>query len=121
MLSVASSACAATNAALEALASQLRHVRSLAVDQNTNLACPGNLKHLRGLAMPVVLAALLEPDLKHDNSGNSEWSYFLTSPSPPVVESEGSIQVTMGGGFPIVTFFFGRQETVERVTCSYAR
>jgi hypothetical protein len=122
VLTMSSGACAAKNITLDTLASQLRYVRSLAVEEKTNMACPENLTRLRGLAMPVVLAALLEPDFKEDNSSKSEWSYFLTSPSRSGVESESeSIHISAGGGFPIVTFSFGRRERVERVTCSYAR
>jgi hypothetical protein len=87
------------------------------------MSCPENasLLHLHGLKKSEVLDQLSEPDSEEKEAKVSSWSYFLTSPEAVVVDKDGLLQLSTGGGFPIVTFAFNPQEVVERVTCIYAR
>jgi hypothetical protein len=108
---------------LRELAEQLGHMRSSAPDANAEMACPdkADLVRLRGLKKSEVLSALSSPDYEEEDTGTSSWSYFLTSPRNGVVDRGETLEVTAGGGFPVVTFVFNGLGKAEHVTCSYAR
>jgi hypothetical protein len=101
---------------LTKLGQQLRHLRSLPVGAPTSARCPENLSRFSGLEKKQITDALGAPDYTEDGSVNAsrrvEWSYFFTSPVP-----EGQV----GGGFPELTFIFGRNGRVMRTTCYYSR
>jgi hypothetical protein len=120
---LAGAAGAASNGALEELMKQLQSMRSLPPGTSTDAKCPPpeNLAFLRGMKRLDVLAALSSPDFEEEAASGLEWSYFLTSPRRGVVDSGESLEVTVGGGFPTVTFFFTKQDETGRVTCAYAR
>lgn len=105
------------------LRDQLRYVRALDAGAPVDMSCPekASLLHLHGLKKSEVLDQLSEPDFEEEEADVSSWSYFLTSPEEGVVAKDGTLQLSTGGGFPIVTFIFNPQEVVERVTCAYAR
>jgi hypothetical protein len=101
---------------LAKLGRELRHLRSLPVGAPTSASCPKDLSRFTGLQKKQITDALGAPDYTEDGSVNAsrrvEWSYFFTSPVP-----EGQV----GGGFPELTFVFGRNGRVVRTTCYYSR
>lgn len=91
---------AESNALLDDLGANLRQARSLPMGAKTNYRCPEGLEILVGMQIAIIVDALPKPD------------YFLTCPVPPGKR---------GGGFPQVTFFSGKDNKIESVTCFYAR
>ena len=100
---------------LAKLGRQLRHLRSLPGGAPTSASCPKNLSRFTGLQKKQIADALGAPDYTEGGSKTDkplEWSYFFTSPVP-----EGQL----GGGFPELTFIFGRHGRVMQTTCYYSR
>jgi hypothetical protein len=121
VIAAGSSADANDQDALRELSKQLRYVRSLAPDANVDTSCPEKalLARLRGLTKSEVLAQLSDPDSEEENT--NVWSYFVTSQTEGVIDRGDCLEVTTGGGFPIITFVFNPRGRAERVTCAYAR
>jgi hypothetical protein len=100
---------------LAKLGRQLRHLRSLPVGAPASASCPENLVRFTGLQKKQISDALGAPDYTEGGSKPGqplEWSYFFTSPVP---------MDQVGGGFPELTFIFGRNGHVMRTTCHYSR
>jgi hypothetical protein len=119
----ANAAAAEDQDALRAIADQLSHVRSSATGTDVDVACPkkSHLARLRGLTRSAVFAQLSAPDFEDDDTSTSSWSYFMTNRIEGVVDRGEYLEVTRGGGFPIITFAFNQQGKVQAVTCTYAR
>ena len=97
------------SALLDALAQELKSMRSLPVGTPTRSACPKDSSSLVGLAQQQVKSKLGEPDFV-DVDGS--WSYFFTSPVPVGQD---------GGGFPQLTFGFDAKGRIAHVSCYYSR
>jgi hypothetical protein len=105
-------------ALLNSLGKQLHVLRSLPKGEVVHARCPGNISSLSGASEDQIHSALGTPNYVED----SRWSYFLTSPAKdPLPEVPGKIEVTAGGGFPVISFSFGANQQVISVSCSYAR
>jgi hypothetical protein len=95
---------------LETLAIGLAHVRTLPQGSPTSYACPKDKDSLLGTSQSAIRKALGQPD--YVEFSPSAWTYFFTRPVPPSQR---------GGGYPELTFYFGKQKAVTRVTCFYVR
>jgi hypothetical protein len=123
MLAFAAGAYAADeNEALLELGAQLRYVRALPQGADINVSCPreARLAELHGTSKEQLLVHLSEPDFEEKNSSAWYWSYFLTSPNESIDKGE-FLELTVGGGFPIIRFTFDANGITEGVTCVYAR
>ena len=97
------------SALLDALAQELKSMRSLPVGTPTHSACPKDSSSLVGLAQQQVKSKLGEPDFV---DADGSWSYFFTSPVPVGQD---------GGGFPQLTFGFDAKGRIAHVSCYYSR
>jgi len=113
--------------ALNLLASQIKQARSLSAGSESHFQCPKHMNQFVGMRSTDISSALGKPDYIGDGQesdsrhSQNSWSYFLTSPKREEVARDNEVIVSAGGGFPVVTFYLDRSETVERAECSYAR
>ena len=94
---------------LEKLAIELAQART-PQGSPTSYACPKDKDRLVGTSQGAIRQALGGPD--YVEFSPSAWSYFFTRAVPPNQR---------GGGYPELTFYFGKQKLVTRVTCFYVR
>jgi biopolymer transport protein ExbD len=109
------------------LADAIARAKSTTNGSATTAPCPPHLEKLVGLTSHGIFEALGKPDYEQGTSGAPKhrqlsWSYFLRPPrrDNPKPE-EGTVIVSSGGGYAVVTLHFGASKTVVRAECSLAR
>jgi hypothetical protein len=95
---------------LKTLAHDLTQARNLPKGSPASYKCPKDKDSLVGTSQSAIRQSLGVAD--YVEFSPSAWSYFFTRPVPPSQR---------GGGYPELTFYFGKQQMVTRVTCLYVR
>jgi hypothetical protein len=119
VLVVSSSARAQESAALTALAAQLQQARALPAGTPTHLACPSDMNQFVGLTRTILSKRLGDADYVMDGRDENPpqpqmtVSYFLKSP--------GHANPGTTGGYPMLTFYVGSADVIERASCSLSK
>jgi hypothetical protein len=109
LFALAQSALCKSPSLLDQLAKQLQEARQLPVGYAVHYQCPKHIDSLLGIAKQSIKSSLGKPDyIGHEE----DWSYFLTSPRSPG---------QLGGGFPELTFYFGKNDKSSKVTCHLSK
>jgi hypothetical protein len=106
-------------AALTALAEQLHQARALPASTPTHLACPTDMNQFVGLTRAILSKRLGDADYVMDGRDENPpqpqmtVSYFLKSP--------GHANPGTTGGYPMLTFYVGSTDVIERASCSLSK